>query len=429
MTYNRRVFLKNSVFLSGAGMISLNSLMGDHKFEEKHQDVWPTIHFEEHGTEEDFWTSVRASYTINPNIINLNNGGVAPQPKVVQDAHIRQYQYANEGPSYYMWRIMDQGREPLRRKLARISNCDPEEIAINRNATEGLNSIIFGLNLKEGDEVVLSKYDYPNMMNAWKQREKRDKIKLVWVDFELPQEEESYFLERYQKAINSKTKVVHITHMINWVGQVMPVKKIADYAHQMGCEVIVDGAHSFGHIHTDIPSLGADYYATSLHKWMSAPFGTGMMYIRKANISKVWALLSSDQPDGDNIRKFESLGTRSFAAEMAISQAVDFHEMIGMKRKQDRLYYLKNYWVQQVISLPGVRLRTPMTEKHSGAIGLLEIKGLKGTELESKLYEKYKIHTVAIEYESVSGIRITPNVYTSLNDLDILVQGIKELAK
>ena len=294
-------------------------------------------------TDEDFWSWVRDQYTISATIINLNNGGVAPQPKVVQDAHIRYYQLCNEGPSYYMWRILDQGRESLRMKLADLAGCDTEEIAINRNSTEGLNTVIFGLNLKAGDEVVLTKYDYPNMMNAWRQREKRDGIKLVWLDLDLPLEKDDDVVKKFSDAITTKTKVVHITHVINWTGQIMPAKKIADVAHAHGCDVIVDGAHSFAHIKHAIADTGADYYATSLHKWLSAPFGSGLLYIKKEKIPSVWALLSNDKPDGDNIRKFESLGTRSFPSEMAIAQSVDFFHAIGAERKEARLRYLKNF--------------------------------------------------------------------------------------
>jgi len=193
---------------------------------------------------EDFWAWVKTEYTVSPNLLNLNNGGVCPQPRSVQDAHIRFYQYCNEAPSYYMWRILDQGREALRSKLADLAGCDAEEIAINRNATEGLNTVIFGLDLKPGDEVVLTKQDYPNMINAWKQREKRDGIKLVWINLDLPQENDAYFVDKFVSAFTPKTKVVHITHMINWVGQIQPVRKIADEAHKRGIEVIADGAHT-----------------------------------------------------------------------------------------------------------------------------------------------------------------------------------------
>jgi selenocysteine lyase/cysteine desulfurase len=377
------------------------------------------------GNEEDFWGWVRSSYTVSPNIINLNNGGVAPQPKVVQDAHIRYYQYANEAPTYYMWQILDQGREPLRERLASLCGCSSEEVAINRNSTEGLNTVIFGLHLKAGDEVVLSRQDYPNMINAWRQREKRDGIRLVWVDLPLPTEDDDRVVTLYEQAFTERTKVVHITHLINWSGQILPVRRIADKAHARGIEVIVDGAHTLAHIDFKVPDLGADYFASSLHKWLGAPFGSGLLYIKKDRIPSVWALLSNNEPDGPDIRKFESLGTRSFASEMAIGSAIDFHEVIGGKRKEARLRYLKDYWVDQLKSEQGIRFL--QSKHHSCAIANVAVDGKKPEEVAGTLFSKYKIHTVAINWENIHGVRVTPNVYTSLQDLDKLVKALRQI--
>ncbi len=379
--------------------------------------------------DEDFWSYIREQYTTSPNVINLNNGGVSPQPKPVQEAHIRFYQYCNEAPSYYMWRILDQGREPLRAKIADMAGCLPEEIAINRNTTEGLNTIIFGLNLKAGDEIVLSKYDYPNMMNAWKQREKRDGIKLNWIELNAPEENDDYIVAKYEAAITERTRIVHITHMINWTGQLVPARKIADMAHRKGCEVILDASHTFAHIDYKIPDTGCDYYATSLHKWLCAPFGTGFMYIRKEKIKNVWALLSAPKPDADNIGKFESLGTRSFAAEMSIGNAIDFQTMVGTKRKEERLRYLKNYWCKKAIGISKFKLYTSLKDDYSCAIATFNIEGRKPEDVSNALFEKKKIHTTAINHEQVVGVRITPHVYTSLYELDKLLEGIKEIAE
>jgi selenocysteine lyase/cysteine desulfurase len=348
---------------------------------------------------------------------------------VVQDAHIRYYQYSNEAPSYYMWRILDAGREALRAKLADLAGVSADEIAINRNATEGLNSIIFGLNLKAGDEVVLSKYDYPNMMNAWKQREKRDGIKLVWIEIPQPTEDDDTIVDLYKKAITNKTKVVHITHLINWTGNIVPSKKIADMAHSKGCEVIVDAAHSFAHVDFKIEETGADYLATSLHKWMCAPFGSGLLYIKKDKIKNVWALLSSTEPDGTDIRKFESLGTRNMAAEMAIGAAIDFHNLIGGKRKEERLRFLKNYWVEKTKDLPRAIHYTSLKPQYSCALHNIGFEGWKPQEIDAYLYEKHKVHVVSIAVEKVNGIRVTPNVYTSTKDLDVLVKGLTNFSK
>lgn len=382
----------------------------------------------EAASDEDFWSWVRESYTLDKNIINLNAGGVSAQPKVVQDTHIQNYRLCNEGPSYYMWRILDQGREPLRAKLAEFAGVNAEEIAINRNTTEGLNTVIFGMNLKAGDEVVLTKYDYPNMMNAWKQREKREGIKLNWVDFDFPLENDDAIVKLYEEKITSKTKVVHITHVINWVGQIMPAKKIADMAHSKGCEVIVDGAHSFAHFDYKIPDTGADYFATSLHKWMCAPFGSGLMYVKKDKIKDIWALLSNDKPAGDDIRKFESIGTRSFASEMAIGSALDFHIQIGNKRKEERLRYLKDYWVNKVKGIPNIKFYTSSIPAYSCAIATFGLEGWKGDEVYDKIFTEKKLYTTPIVYEKINGVRVSPNIYNSLQELDMLADAISDIA-
>ncbi len=380
-------------------------------------------------TDEDFWYYIQQSFTISPFLINLNNGGVSPAPKTVQDAMKRYYDYCNEAPSFYMWRELDKGREPLRSSLARLGGCSPEEIAMNRNSSEGLETIIFGMQLKFGDEIVAAKQDYPNMVNAFKQRELRDGIKVNWVDLELPTEDEDYLVKKYVDAFTPKTKAVHITHIINWNGQILPVKKIAHEAHKRGIDVIVDGAHSFAQFEFKIPDLDCDYFAASLHKWLYAPIGTGMLYVRKEKIKDIYPLFASDIPLKDDIRKFEHLGTRPFYIEQAILKAIDFHEMIGGERKEKRLHYLKNYWMERVKDVPKVKLNTPLNPKWGCAIGNVAIEGKKPNELDSFLYEKYKIHTVAITWENIIGVRITPNVYTTTKNLDLLIEGITEFAK
>ncbi|MCC7507679.1 MAG: aminotransferase class V-fold PLP-dependent enzyme [Saprospiraceae bacterium] len=380
------------------------------------------------GNDDDFWRQIRLAYGASPTLINLNNGGVSPAPRATMDALDYYNRMCNEAPSYYMWRVLDQDREPLRESLAILGGAETDEVAINRNATEALNSVIFGLDFKPGDEVVLSKYDYPNMINAWKQREKRDGIKLVWVDLELPSEDEEYMVQAFTSKFTAKTRLVHVTHLINWCGQILPVRAIADRAHERGIEVLVDGAHSFALIDYKIPELGGDYWGTSLHKWLCGPFGSGMMWIKKDKIPKVWPLLSNGEPDGKDIRKFESLGTRSFPIEMAIGYSLDLHNLIGTKRKQDRLFYLKNYWVEQVKNIPNVKIQTSLHPRWGCAIATLGIEGKKGSEISDQLYSKFKIHTTGIEWEKVSGVRVTPNVYTTTEDLDKLVRAIHSIA-
>ena len=380
-------------------------------------------------TEEDFWYYIQQSFTVSPSLINLNNGGVSPAPKTVQDAMKRYYDYCNEAPSYFMWRILDQGREPLRKNLAALAGCDAEEIAINRNSSEGLETVIFGMQLKPGDEVVAAKQDYPNMINAYKQRELRDGIKLVWINLDLPSEDENYMVSQYVNAFTAKTKVVHITHIINWNGQILPVKKIAAEAHKRGIEVVVDGAHSFAHFDFKVPDLDADYFAASLHKWLFAPIGSGMLYVRKSKIKNLYPLFAMGEPLKDDIRKFEALGTRPMFIEQAIGKALEFHEMIGSERKEKRLHYLKNYWFDKVKDIPKVKLHTSFDPKWGCAIGNVSVEGKKVGDLDSFLLDKYRVHTVGIEWENIKGVRVTPNVYTTLKNLDVLVEGITAFAK
>jgi selenocysteine lyase/cysteine desulfurase len=379
---------------------------------------------EELVSDEDFWYQVQQSFTASPSLINLNNGGVSPAPRTVQEAMKRYYDYSNETPTYYMWRILDQGREPLRQQLARLAGCTADEIAINRNSSEGLETVIFGMTLSSGDEVVASRQDYPNMINAWNQRVIRNGIKMVWVNLELPSEDEDYLVGQYVNAFTPNTKVVHLTHVINWNGQVLPIRKIAREAHRRGIEVIVDGAHSFAHLDFKIPDLEADYFATSLHKWLYAPIGSGMLYVRKEKIASIFPLFANDSPKSDDIRKFEALGTRPFFIEQAIGKAIEFNEMLGIGRKQKRLHYLKNYWMERVRSLPGVRLHTSMDPKWACAIGNMSVEGKTPGELDRFLLDKYKVHTVAIQWENINGIRVTPNVYTTTRQLDQFIEGV-----
>ena len=427
MTQPRRSFLRK---LAGAGgALSLSPLI--HLRADELSDSLLRLNQrspEDAAQDEDLWRGIQQAYTVSPNIINLNNGGVSPQPKVVQDAVDRYYHYSNEAPSYYMWRILDQGRESLRMKLADLAECSPEEVAINRNATEALDTIIFGMNLQKGDEVLLGKYDYPNMINAYKQRARRDGIQLNWMTLDMGMEDEDAIVQRYLEAITPKTKVIHITQLVNWSGQIVPPQKICTEARKRGIKTVVDGAHAFAHIGSNLSELGCDYYGTSLHKWLCAPFGTGMIYVKKENIAELWPLIPDHEPQRDDIRKFESLGTRSFAPEQAIGQAIDFHNAIGAARKRARLHYLKRYWVDQVKEHPRIQINTPLSSEFSGALCNVGIRDMDAVVLNDRLFEEYKIHATPIRWEAINGVRITPHVYTRLSDLDRLVAALLAFA-
>ena len=277
--------------------------------------------------------------------------------------------------------------------------------------------------------MVLSKQDYPNMINAWKQREHRDGIVLKWVNLDPIMEDKNVIIKRYTSQFSNKTRLVHITHLINWSGQVLPVKDIAVAAKAKNIDVLVDGAHTFGQLDFKIPDLQCDYFGTSLHKWLCAPFGSGMLYVKKDKIRNLYPLFAAPEVVSYDIRKFEHLGTRSIAIEQAIGQAADFHLMIGAARKEARLRYLKKYWTEKVLTFKGVKINTPMQPAFSGAIALLAVEGKTPGEINKFLMNKHRIHSVAINWENIHGVRITPNVYTLTTDLDRLVNAVAAFIK
>lgn len=378
--------------------------------------------------DEDLWARMAQAYTVSPNLLNLNNGGVSPQPKVVQDAVDRYYHLSNEAPTYYMWQILDRGREPLRRKLADLAGVSHEELAINRNTTEALGTFTWGIDMKRGDEIVMTKQDYPNMIHAWKQRELREGVKINWINLSLPIENDDVVIKAYADATTSKTKIWHITHLITWTGQILPAAKLCAEARKRGIITIVDAAHSFAHVDYKISDLNCDYFGTSLHKWLCAPFGTGLMYVRKPLIEKTWPIFPNDKPLSPDIRKFEALGTRSFAPEQAIGQAIDFHNAIGGKRKQERLHYLKRYWCDAVTKNPRVKLHISLKPEYSCALGTFSIDGMDVGDVSSKLMGDYGIHTVSIKWENVNAVRVTPHVYTTTKDLDRFIDAVGKIA-
>ncbi len=421
-------------FLSKAAMLASTSLIPSLKAFSKEEllilaSYKPAKSAIELATDEDYWWQIQQAYTVSSQIINLNNGGVSPSPMVVQNAVDRYNKLANEAPSYYMWRIMDQGREPLRENLAKYAGVSPEEIAINRNATEAIDTVIMGLPLQRGDEIVMTRYDYPNMLHAWRQRELRDGLKINYVELELPAEDTDQIVKKYVEQMTPRTKIVHITHIMNWNGQIIPAKRIADEAHKRGIEVLIDGAHSFAHLEYKIPDLGGDYYGTSLHKWLSAPIGSGMLWIKKEKISKIFPLIPNDKPNSDNIRKFENLGTRPFMIEQAIGQALNFQLAIGNARKEARLRFLKDYWAKEASKMPKIKMNTSLKPEFSGALAHFSVEGLEAGKMEGELFAKFKIHTSPTKWEKLDGVRVTPHVYTSLRDLDRLLDGVQHLTK
>src|SRR4051794_6066114 len=380
--------------------------------------------------DEDFWLNIRHAFTVDRNMINLNNGGVAPSPKVVMDTEVRYLEVENMSPSYYMWNVLDPGIETVRRRLARTFGCDPEEIAITRNASESLEIVQLGMELKPGDEVLTTNQDYPRMITTWKQRERRDGIVLRQITFPVPPPSLDYLAKRIEDNIGPKTKVIHICHITNRTGQIFPVKKICQMARARGIEVVVDGAHAFAQFPFKHEDLDCDYYGTSLHKWVLAPIGTGMLYVRKSKIRNIWPMMPAAESMDDNIRKFEEIGTHPASQRNAITEALNFHDSIGPERKAERFRYLRKRWANRLRDLPGVTILNSEDPEQSCGIGFISVQNIDPAKLNAYLWDKYRIWTTVIDTPGeYSGLRITPNVYTTIEEIDTFSEAMENVIR
>lgn len=368
--------------------------------------------------DESFWNQIRSAYVRDPKILNLNNGGVAPTPTVVLDAEIDAIRYSNLLPSYRMWHDLEPGIEDVRKSLARIWNADPECIAITRNASESLQIAQFGLELQSGDEVLTTSQDYPRMISTWQQRERRDKIVLKQLDFAVPVRDPADLVRLFEQAITPRTRVIHASHVVFMTGQIFPIREICALASSRGITSIVDGAHAFAHVPFKFSDIDCDFYGASLHKWLSAPIGTGMLYVRKNRIEKHWALMAAPESMDKNIRKFEEIGTHPAAIHNATLQALEFHEQIGAERKFARLQYLKQRWAERLSQLPGARMLVGPEPNQSGAFGTIHFEAMDPGKLSDALLSKYNILVTPISAPNLNGIRVSPNVYTSTREID-----------
>jgi isopenicillin-N epimerase len=377
--------------------------------------------------DEDFWREIQSAFTLDRNIINLNNGGVSPSPRIVQEAMRRSLEFSNIAPAYSMWRVLEPEVENVRRGLASDFGCDPEEIAITRNASEGLEICQLGLDLKPGDEILTTDQDYPRMITTWKQRERRDGIVLKMISFPTPPPSLDDLVDRFERAITPRTRVIHFCHITNLTGQIFPVQRICQLARSRGIEAIVDGAHAYAQFPFKHADLDCDYYGVSLHKWLLAPHGTGFLYVRKSKIAKLWPLMAAPEEMTANIRKFEEIGTHPAANHNAISDALEFHQTIGVERKAARLRYLRSLWTERLTQIAGVSTPTSSDPRMSCGIGLLSVSGKEPGPLCDQLWDKYRILTVAIVHKQFQGLRITPNIYTTVPEIETFCGAVEKL--
>lgn len=377
--------------------------------------------------DEQYWREIQGAFTLDRTIINLNNGGVCPSPRVVHEALKRYLDISNQAPVYHMWQVLEPNIESVRRDLAAEAGCDVESLAITRNASEALQIAQLGIDLQPGDEVLTTNQDYGRMLDTWDQRVARDGITLTKISFPVPPPSQQDLVSRFEQAITPRTKVLHFCHITNLTGHIFPVRAICDMARARGITTIVDGAHAFGHFPFALRDLNCDYYGTSLHKWLLAPIGTGFLYVRPERIAATWPLQPAAASRRDNIRKFEEIGTHPAANHNAIAEALAFHQGIGIERRYARMLYLRNRWIDQVKQEPRIRIHTSLRPGESGAIGTVEITGMKTPEMTSKLWEKWRIIATPIVHAEYTGARITPNVYTTVQEIDTFARAIKSL--
>jgi isopenicillin-N epimerase len=378
--------------------------------------------------DETYWREIQQAFTLDRTIINLNNGGCCPSPRVVHDALKRYLDISNQAPVYHMWQILEPNIETVRRRLAAAFGCDPEELAITRNASEALQIAQLGIELKKGDEVITTNQDYGRMLDTWQQRVRRDGITLTKISFPVPAASLDELFERLIGRLTPATRVLHFCHITNLTGQIFPVKRICDEARRRGIKTVVDGAHAFAHFPYQASELGCDYYGTSLHKWLLAPIGTGFLYVRRENIRSLWPLTPAAESKADDIRKFEEIGTHPAANHNAIAEAMSFHDGIGIARKSARLRYLRDRWANRLKQHPRIRLHTNLDPAHSCAIGTVQITGVPTPTVVARLWERWRIIATPILHAEYEGARITPNVYTTLEEIDTFAAAMEQIA-
>jgi selenocysteine lyase/cysteine desulfurase len=384
---------------------------------------------EEVAKDEDFWAEVRNAFTVDRNVLNLNNGHVCPSPRCVQDSLRRYQEYTDMGPYHTMINVLERGVEGVRRQLAAAAGCDAEEMAITRNASESLEIAQLGIDLQRGDEILTTNQDYPRMLTTFRQRERREGIVLKTISFPVPPPSMDDLYARVEKAVTPKTKLILVCHITNRTGQIFPIKRICDMAHARNIPVIVDGAHAFSHFPVKISDLGCDYYGVSLHKWTYAPIGTGFLYVRKSKIASTWPLMAADKRQEDDIRKFEEIGTHPAAIHNAISEALVFNENLGIDRKAARLRYLRDRWAHRLQK--NAKCKTLHSEDPAQAcgIGFLAFNGAEAGKIREMLISKYSIYTAYVPHEEYTGLRITPNIYTTVREIDFFADTVEKELK
>ncbi len=418
---HKRQFIKNMLMTSVGAPLGFNALAKS--FEAK-ATVPATIL----AKDDAFWESIRNQYLLKPDYINLENGYYNFLPQPILEKYIEHIKEVNYQGSYYMRTVQWDNKNKAAAKLAALAGCSAEELIITRNTTESLDLAIAGQNWNAGDEAIMAEQDYGAMLDMFVQVKDRYGVvnKIISVPNHPKDDEE--IVDLYRKAITPKTKVILVSHMINISGQIIPIRKICDMAHEHGVQVMVDGAHAFAHIQYRIDDLHCDYYAASLHKWLSVPLGAGILYVNKTRIENVWPLMGDGEKQKNKIRRLNHVGTHPVHTDLTINDSIDYYEMVGHERKEARLRYLQLYWSDKVRNIPKIIVNTPADPSRSCGIANVGIEGITPADLAQRLLKEHKIYTVAIDYANIRGCRITPNLYTTTQELDQFVKALKTLA-
>ena len=379
--------------------------------------------------DENYWKKVADMYHQNVKFINLESGYFSPSPESVKDYWVNFVNEINESPSYYMRTRQTEMREKVRKTLADYAGVQTDELILTRNTTESMNIIIQGIKLEKGDEILRTNLEYPNIIQALDMRERRFGTKVRIVDVPIHPKSQQEIVDMVIGAVNKKTKVILISHMVFLNGQVFPVKEVCAKAREMGLETIVDGAHSFSHVDMDVSEIGCDYYGSSLHKWLGAPLGNGLLYVKKGNAERLWPLYGDTAYDDDNIMKLEHLGTRPCSDQNGIIPAVDFNLEIGKKEKSERLKFLQMRWASELKDNKNIILNTPLGEGQSYGIANVGVKNLRPSELADKLFDDHNIFTVPIDDDrGIRGVRVSPNLYSTVKDIDKFIEAMLTIA-
>lgn len=418
--------MKKRAFIKNLGAISLLPFSENffNSAENLSSDLPDTSTF----SEDKIWQVIRTQYELHPDFINLESGYYNIIPKPTLAKQIEHLKRVNLEGSYYMREHRFKDKDTVTAALADFVGCTAENLVVTRNTTESLDLVISGFPWKKGDEAIYAVQDYGAMQVMFEQVEKRHGVGLRKVSVPNHPKNDEEIVALYENQITPQTKLILISHMINITGHILPVKKICQMAHRYGVQVLVDGAHCIGHFDFKIADLDCDYYGSSLHKWLATPLGAGLLYVKSEHISTLWPLLADHEQDPTKIRRLSHTGTHPVATDLTIVDAISYLNWIGVERKETRLRYLKTYWQQALKDTPNVVINTSFDPQRSCGIGNVGLQNMKSATLAKRLFKEFKVFTVAIDYANVKGCRISPNVFTTKEELDTFIDAMKKLS-